>query len=133
MSGRRGAAQLPSIAGWIPAQHRPAILAGEGLVVVTSLGELALQRGEILPQLDGHVGAGGRVMLGILAQMDLLAVLALKPPRRRPGVGSQLHGPVAEHVDKERRFGVAAAGGYTQVHVMETKHMANLPFGADRR
>jgi hypothetical protein len=91
------AAQLPTIAGRILAQHGATIFAVDRSVLVAGLVEFAFQGGQIVAQLHRHMGSGGSTAtwaraappphgLGrpdhgrVLAQVDLRAVLALIPP-----------------------------------------------------
>ena len=58
-------------------------------------------------------------MVGILAQVDLLAVVALEPPGGGRRFRRQLGSPVTKQIDEESRFGVGPAGRNTEVYVVE--------------
>jgi len=95
----------------------------DAFVPVTSLIKLALHCRQIVAQLDSNVRPRRRAMIRILAQVDLLAVRALEPPRRGWVIGSQLDAAVLEKVDQERYFGLGSTDRDTQVHVMEANHV----------
>jgi Phage integrase family len=74
-SGWDRAAQLPAVAGRVLAEHNPEVVAIEDEVFNTRPLKLHLQDRQVPSYLDRHMRPGCRAVVGILAQVDLLAVL----------------------------------------------------------
>src|SRR5581483_8992079 len=74
--------------------------------------------------VDGRVGARGRPVLGVFAQVHLRRVLCFEPVRAPAEVLGRLDFLVPEDVDQEGGFGSDPSWGHAQVHVVMAGHAA---------
>ena len=70
--------------------------------------------------------SGSRAVLRVLAEVDLLAILALEPPGTSNQVCWRYHSSVAENIDQEARLGVHTSDGHPKIHMMEADHVRTL-------
>ena len=87
------------------------------------------QSWKVLSDFDRHMRLGRRTVIGILAQVDLSAVLAPVQPRMKPESlckrgerRTRGQFAVSQNLNEEGLFGFAATHGHAEVHVMQTKH-----------
>src|SRR5438445_8145121 len=76
-------------------------------------------------EVDRHVGARGRPMVGVLAEVYLRPIVGLEPLGSK---GAQLvvdlKGAIAQNLDEEAGLGAELAGRHRQVDMMESGHDA---------
>ena len=121
-SGRDGAPQLPAIAGGILTEHDPEIVTVESRVFYSGLLQPHFQRREVSFDFDRHVCPCCRAMVGILAQVDLLAIPALEPPSLARELLGCDDAAIAEDPEEESLFGLRSSNGHSEVHVMKPQH-----------
>jgi hypothetical protein len=125
-TSRQSTPQLPPIAGRVLAEHDPTILAVDHLVFVIDPLESPFDHCQIGPQFDGDVGPCGRTVFGVLAQVDLLAVVALEPRGGDGVVGAERHPLEGKDVAQKIGLGIDATDGASQVDMVKGEHDLNL-------
>jgi hypothetical protein len=126
------APQLPTVAGRILTEHNAEAITVERRVLESRLLQPRFQRREVAFDLDRHMCPGRWAVFGILAQVDLLAVLALEPPGLARELRGGGHTPVAEDLQEEFLLGLRPPNRHPEVHVMQDQHAGSLPRGSRR-
>jgi hypothetical protein len=136
-SGWGAAPQLPAVAGGILAEHNVKATTVEGCVFDPSALEPLHEGWKFVVDLHCDMRPSRRAMVRILAEVDLLPVLALEPSglAREPGceLRGSWHPPIAEDVQKEVLLGVRPSNGHSEVHMMQAQHACSLQAACGNR
>jgi hypothetical protein len=125
-SGWDCSAQLPAVARGVLTEHKAETVTVECRMFESGLLQPRLQGREVAFDLDRHMCPGRRAVVGILTQVDLLAVLALEPPDLECELRWRDHAPVAEDLQEEYLLGLRPSNGHPEVHVMKAQHAGSL-------
>jgi hypothetical protein len=121
-SGRGGASQLPAVAGGILTEHNAETVTVECRVLESRLLQPRLQGREVAFDFDRNMCPRRRAVVGILAEVDLLAVLALEPPGLKRELWGRDYPPVAEDFQEECLLALRPSNRHPEVHVMQARH-----------
>jgi hypothetical protein len=130
---RRAAAQLPSVTRRVLAEQHPRAIVPHDRVVHSRPPKPRLESCEVLSDLDRHMRSRGGTVIGILAQMDLLAVVALEPPGYAGQLRRRDNPPVSEDLEEEGFLRLHPSNRHTEVDVMKAQHARIVPGGGQAR
>lgn len=120
------ASQLPPVARRVLAEHDSRPASTDDRALESRLLKPLLETPQFVPNLDCDVRPGRRTVIGILAQVYLLAILALEPPGY-PGQLRWWHDPsVSEYLEKKGFLGLRPSNRHPKVDVMKAQHARSV-------